>query len=340
MNRLFKKNLKKCINKSFILFSFLCISLTGCSKAKVQKSVAVFVPGIIADSPIYSKMVDGVKSAAEKFNLTKTENEKVSVFIFEAGTNQAEWSSQLTALCAEARYDCIISSNPSLPELTEPLAKQFPSQKFILLDAMKEGNPNIVTVRYKQDEAAFISGYAAGLMSKSKKIGLITAQEYPVMNEIILPNFEKGLRAADVYEKVDFRIVGNWYDAKKGAELADAMSASGVDVILPICGGASQGVIASAKEHQTMLCWFDSNSYSSAPGLVISCVSSLQEKLAEEMTLKYFNDQIEWGTFSELGMKDGYVKLVDDDEFYINTVPEEIRKKINAEIENIMKSSE
>lgn len=323
------------VKKSISILSFGLILFTGCSKSTGQKSVAVFVPGIIADSPIYAKMVDGVKEAAAEFNSTKTEENKVDVFIFEAGTNQAEWSSQLTALCAEGKYDCIFSSNPSLPELTEPLTKQFPKQKFILLDAMKEGNENITTVRYKQDEAAFISGFIAGLMSKSKKIGLITAQEYPVMNEIILPNFEKGSKAAGLTDSIDFRIVGNWYDAKKGAELADAMSASGVDVILPICGGASQGVVASAKEHNTMLCWFDSNSYSSAPGLVISCVASLQEKLSKEMALKYFDDKIEWGTFAELGMKDGYVKLVDDDPLYLQTVPEEIRKKVDEEISKI-----
>lgn len=338
MNVLNKSKAVKCL----VALSLASLALTGCSKNKskavtggTSKSIAVFVPGIIADSPIYAKMVEGVQKAVEENNNDGDKMHPASVKIFEAGTDQTQWSSQLTALCAEAKYDCIISSNPSLPELTEPLTKQFPSQKFILLDAMKEENENITTVRYKQDEAAFISGYIAGMMSKSKKIGLITAQEYPVMNEIILPNFEKGSKAAGLTQSVDFRIVGNWYDAKKGAELADAMSASGVDVILPICGGASQGVVASAKEHKTMLCWFDSNSYSSAPGLVISCVSSLQEKLAKEMTLKFLKDEIKWGTFTELGMKDGYVKLVDDDPLYIETVPEDIRKKVNEEIKKI-----
>ena len=332
------KNKKNACRVLAVLFTALALSaFTGCSKnagsKKTGKSIAVYIPGIMADSPIYAKLAAGAEAAVESFNATAKEGEKAEIKIVEGGTNQAEWPGHLTTLCAEGNYDVIISSNPSLPELCEPLTKQFPNQKFILLDAMKEGNSSIVTARYAQDESAFMTGYVAGLMTKTNKIGLITAQEYPVMNEIILPGYEKGAKAANDKVEVDFRIVGNWYDAKKGAELADAMSASGVDVILPICGGACQGVIASAKEHGTKLCFFDSNSYSAAPGQVISCVETLQEKLTERLTLEFLNGKTVWGSFNEYGMKDGLVKFNDTDPLYIESVPEEIRNKIAKQLE-------
>lgn len=329
------KNKKLMCGALAVLFTALAV--TGCSKkggaVKSAKSIAVYVPGIMADSPIYAKLAAGAEAAVESFDANAKDGQKAEIKIVEGGTNQAEWPGHLTTLCAEGKYDVIISSNPSLPELVEPLTKQFPKQKFILLDAMKEGNENIVTARYAQDESAFMTGYVAGLMTKTNKIGLITAQEYPVMNEIILPGFEKGAKEANDKVTVDFRIVGNWYDAKKGAELADAMSASGVDVILPICGGACQGVIASAKEHGTKLCFFDSNSYSAVPGQVISCVETLQEKLTERLTLEFLNGKTKWGSFNEYGMKDGLVKFNDTDPLYIESVPEEIRNKIAKQLE-------
>lgn len=332
-------NLKKQCKKIFSVMGIfaLAVSFSGCAKKDSgKKSIAVFIPGIMADSPIYATLAKGVTEACDRFNEGKSEEEKCPLYVFEAGTNQAEWSGQLTSLCATGKYSVIISSNPSLPELAEPLTKQFPNQKFIFLDAMMENNMSMATVRYKQDEAAYLTGYIAGLMSKAKKIGLITAQEYPVMNNIILPGYEKGAKDACPEISVDFRIVGNWYDAKKGAELADAMASSGVDVILPICGGAGQGVIASAKENKTYLCWFDSNTFESAPGLVISCAVSLQQKLACEMTQEYLEGKTVWGSFRELGMKDGYIKFVDDDPLYEKTVPENVREKMKEQVSKII----
>ena len=325
-----KKILKKIV---LLVISTLAFNFVGCSKNdKDAKAIAVFVPGIIEDSPIYAKMVTGVKEAVEEFNIGKTKSKKVELVVFEAGTNQSEWFSQITSLAATQKYDVIFSSNPSLPELIKPLLTQFPNQKFIFADAFFEGSENMVTVSYKQGESAYLTGYIAGLMTKSNKIGLISAQEYPIMNNEILPEFKKGANASNLNVTVDFRIVGNWWDAKKGAELADAMNLNGVDVIPPICGGAVQGVIASAKEHNFYLCGFDSNTYKSAPNLVISCVVNLQEKLCKELTLDYLNNKIQWGTAKSVGIKEGYIKFVDDDPLYIQTVPENVRNEIAAQI--------
>lgn len=319
--------------KIFILSSISLALFAGCSKKEESvKSIAVFVPGIIEDSPIYAKMVTGVENAVAEFNYGKSEEKKVELFVFEAGTNQSEWFSQMTSLVASQKYDMIFSSNPSLPELVMPLTQQFPQQKFVFADAFCENNQSMATVSYKQEESSYLTGYIAGLMTKSNKIGLIAAQEYPIMNNIIMPEYERGAKASNPNVTVDFRIVGNWWDAKKGAELADAMNLNGVDVILPICGGAVQGVIASAKEHQFYLCGFDSNTYKNAPGLVISCVVNLQEQLCKELTLEYLNDKIKWGTAKSVGIKEGYIKFIDDDPLYVQTVPENIRNEISLQI--------
>ena len=49
-----------------VIGSFAAVS---CSGKKVQtQSVAVFIPGIIADSPIYEMLADGVKNAVDSYN--------------------------------------------------------------------------------------------------------------------------------------------------------------------------------------------------------------------------------------------------------------------------------
>ena len=320
-----------------ILFTiFLTCIVVSCKPvAPKQLSVAVFIPGICADSPTYAMLRDGVTQAVDEWNEGKPLEQAAKLYVLEAGTNQAEWPSKITALAAEQKYDVIISSNPSLPEIVLPVIEQFPNQKFILMDAEYSGSQNICTVCYNQYEQAYLTGYIAGLMSESHKIGLVAAQEYPVMNNIIWPYFEKGAQDADHASYVAFRVVGNWYDANKGAMLADILYDEGVDVILPICGGAAQGVITSAVNHNFYITWFDNNGFDKAPGNIISSTVMKQEELSALMTADFLNGKTKWGTAKTLGVKDGYVDFVQDDPLYISTVPADIRSQMASLVEDI-----
>jgi simple sugar transport system substrate-binding protein len=323
------------MKKSILVLLSSLILFCGCTGVSKKHSIAVFIPGICADSPTYAMLRDGVIRALDEYNYGKELEQKSLLYILEAGTNQSEWPAKLTALAAEQKYDVIISSNPSLPEIVTPIIEQFPQQKFILLDAECSGNNNICTVCYNQYEQSYLTGYIAGLMTRSNKLGLIAAQEYPVMNNIIYPYFEKGAKDANGLTSVDFRIVGNWYDASKGAMLADVLYQSGVDVILPICGGASQGVINSAINNNFYITWFDNNGFDKAPGHIISSTVMKQEELAELMTTEFLNGKTAWGTAKMLGIKEGYVDFVQDDPLYEKTVPADIRAKMNQLLDDI-----
>lgn len=323
---------------ALLLPAFFC----SCSKQETHKatSIAVFVPGIMADSPIYANLAKGIEDAVQEYNASLSDGqEKAEVYVMEAGTNQAEWATKLTSLAAAGTYGVIISSNPSLPEIAQPLTERFPQQKFIFLDAALDGNNSIACISYDQTVQSYLSGYIAGLFSKTHKVGLIAAQEYPVMNNILHPYFAKGAADAVSGTTCDFRLVGNWYDGAKGAELTDAMFAAGVDVILPICGGASQGVISSATEHNIHLTWFDENAFAKAPGVIISCCMVQQRQAAKETTLNYLAGKTNWGNTKVVGFTDGYIEFITDDPLYTQTVPQDIRNKMDELIRSLKEGS-
>jgi simple sugar transport system substrate-binding protein len=185
--------------------------------AKEGVSIAVFIPGVMAGSPIYEMLAEGTKKAAEDFDAANP-GTSVSVTVIEGGFNQAEWESQVTTLAASGTYHLIVSSNPSLPVIVSSVSAKFPKQKFLLLDGEMAGNPSVYTLRYNQREQAYMAGHLAALASletagAAKTLGLVAAQEYPVMNNVILPGFIEGAKAVDPDFNVDFRIVGNWFDA-------------------------------------------------------------------------------------------------------------------------------
>ena len=326
---------------SILLFLVLGILLfSGCkNKENAAKeiqpakgvSIAVFIPGVMAGSPIYEMLADGTKKAAEDFAVTAGVPAP-EVTVIEGGFIQADWETQVTTLAASGTYDLLVSSNPSLPEIVSSVSAKFPKQKFLLLDGELAGNPNVYTLRYNQREQAYMAGYIAALVSLEekasvKRIGLVAAQEYPVMNNVILPGFTEGAGAVDPGFSVDFRVVGNWFDAAKAAELAAGMIRAGVKVLLPIAGGAGTGVIQAASEAGAKLVWFDTNGYAQRPGTIIGSAILRQDRAAYEKVLLYLKGSLPFGQAEIAGIKDGYIDFVEDDPLYIAAVSQAVREK-------------
>ena len=299
-------------------------------------SVGVFVPGVVAGSPLYEQLVAGAERAVSEF-------ENASIKVVEGGFNQAEWTEKMTSLAAGGEYDVIISSNPSMPFVCMDVAKSFPDQKFIFFDAYFDGNPQFATFLYNQVEQTYFLGYLAGLVTKSDmaganpdlKLGMIVAQQYPALDKMMRPGFEKGAKAVDPGITVDFRVIGNWYDANKAADLANAMFDIGVDGIMTICGGANQGVINAAKERGKYVYFMDSNEYAQAPGTILGCGVLEQERLVYEVMTEAIQGKVEFGTASILHARDGYVDFIDTDPLYTDNVPADIQADLKVVVDQI-----
>ena len=308
----------------------LCVVLPFAAFAQSQPfKIAVFVPGVVAGSPLYEQMVTGTQKAVKEFS-------SASMKVIEAGFNQGEWQEKMTSLAATGEYDVIVTSNPAMPFITSEVAKVFPKQKFLHLDAFFAGNPQIYSMLYNQVEQAYFMGYLGGLVTTSKmkganadlKAGMIVAQEYPALTKMMRPGYEQGLKAVNPGISIDYRVIGNWYDANKAADLANSMIDAGVDVILTIAGGANQGVIKAAKERGKYVLFFDSNEYKIAPGTIVGCAVLNQEKAAYERVMKAIEGLLPFGTAEIVNAKAGYVDFADADPLYTSSVPEDVRKKM------------
>ncbi|MDR0378194.1 MAG: BMP family ABC transporter substrate-binding protein [Spirochaetaceae bacterium] len=294
-------------------------------------SVLVYITGMLAGSPPYELLAAG----AERFAAA---HEGVTVKIYEAGFNQAEWEEQLTSLVASGEYDIVLGSNPSLPEICVSVGEKFPRQKFIITDAQYEGNPQICTYLYNQYEQSLYLGYLAGLVTVSgmpranpaKRLGFIAAQEYPLLNNHILPGFLAGAKLADPDITVDFRVIGNWYDANKAAELAGSMIDAGADVFAVIAGGAAQGLIKTAGERGAYIVYHNTNEYRAAPGVILGCGLMKQEKLVEEILSDAAAGKVQYGVSRTVGAAEGYLDFIADDPGYRDYVPPEIQAKFAA----------
>jgi simple sugar transport system substrate-binding protein len=294
-------------------------------------SVLVYITGMTAGSPTYELLAEGAGNFAAS-------RDNVTVKVYEAGFNQAEWEEQLTSLVASGEYDLVLGSNPSLPEICVNVGKKFPNQKFIITDAEYSGSAQISTYLYNQYEQSLFLGYLAGLITTSnmphanaaKKLGFIAAQEYPLLNRHIVPAFLAGARMADPAIELDFRIIGNWFDAGKASDLAGSMIESGVDVFASIAGGAAQGMIRAAEEKGAYVVFHNTNEYKTAPGVIVGCGIIEQKRLVEEILADALGGKIAWGTAKTVGVRDGYIGFVSGDPGYTAYIPREIRERFDA----------
>ena len=332
------QNLKSvCIITLFLAaFSFLSASGQEEDNSLTAYEIAVFVPGVLEGSPTYEEMDRGVRNAAEQRNLAVT--------TVEAGFNQGEWKDRLTSVAAEGKYNLIVTSNPALTELCREVKAMFPEQQFLVLDGENKPDDSLTVFSYNHKEQAFLAGFLAAHASLSEldnlsgsyKLGLIAGQTYPDMDRAIVPGFVMGMKSVDPRFELDFRVVGNWYDAAKSAELAESMYRSGVDVILPIAGGANQGVLSAAKKEGKYIVWFDSPGTDAAPGVILGSAIVRQEQAAQEMVLGLIDGVLEQGDLKEGTIKDGYVLIDEEEEAYGKYVPSGVRQKVAFQMEQFV----
>ena len=117
--------------------------------------------------------------------------------------------------------------------------------------------------------------------------------------------------------------------------MANSMMDAGVDVILTICGGANQGVIAAAQDRGRYVVYMDSAAYDLAPGTIVGCSELMQERAVIEALTKAVDGELAWGESRIVNTADGYVAFVDEPSEYADAVPQDIRAALSVILEEI-----
>lgn len=303
-------------------------------------SILVYISGNLAGSPPYQKLNNGALEFAKT-------HEDVTIKTYEAGYNQAEWESQLTSLVASNKYDIVLTTNPSLPEICDNISKKFPNQKFLITDAYFSGNENISTYEFNQYQQSYILGRLAAMIARSdlenirntNKLGFVLSQEYPLITEQILPGYLEGARSIDQNFEIDKRVIGNWYDADKANELANSIIDNGSDVIATISGGASTGVINSAKNKNAYIVFHNDNIYSQAPGVILGCGAMKQDDLAYKILEDAYTNEINWGSAEVLSIDSGFIGFYSEDPLFKDYLPSNIQNEFISWLDDVKKGT-
>lgn len=157
------------------------------------------------------------------------------------------------------------------------VSRDFPNQKFACIDyALKPGEqlpPNMVALKFKEEEGSCLVGAIAGLLTKTHTVGFIGGMKIPLIKKFEA-GYQAGVRMVNPKAQVLVGYAGVTGEAfknpGKGKELALSQFGQGADIIFHAAGSTGLGLFEAAREKGKLAIGVDSDQYGEAPGVVLT----------------------------------------------------------------------
>jgi basic membrane protein A len=166
--------------------------------------------------------------------------------------SSSDYVPNLSALARQG-YSLVIGVGFTEIQALETVAKQFPKTHFAIVDVSNadEGNlPNVEGLLFKEQEAGYLAGYAAGLAAKAKgahTVSSVGGQKQPPVDRYIA-GFQAGAKAADPGIKTLNGYSNDFTAQPKCKEVALGQIAEGSVVVFQVAGGCGLGALDAAHE--------------------------------------------------------------------------------------------
>ena len=201
-----------------------------------------------------------------------------------------------------------IGVGPQMADAIAQVAPNFSDDAFLLVDAVVD-SPNVASITFREQEAAFLAGVAAAWTTKTNRVGIIGGQNVPAVERV-----EYGFRAAIQVENpgcvVSTAYADTFEDPALGKELALAQFADDVDIIFVIAGATGLGAYEAAKEQGDgrWIIGSDVDRDFAAPGVQL-CVARKGIDTAVYLTAQAVADGAFTAGTQELGLAENGVSL-------------------------------
>ena len=168
----------------------------------------------------------------------------------------ADYIPNLTALARQG-YDLVIGVGFTEIQAMAAVAKQFPNTHFAIVDvsnADEGGLKNVEGLLFKEQEAGYLAGYAAGLAAKArggKAVSTVGGQKQPPVDRYIA-GYQAGAKAAFPGVKTLNGYSQDFANQAKCKEVALNQIAGGSVVVFQVAGGCGLGALDAAKEKKRL----------------------------------------------------------------------------------------
>lgn len=307
------------------------LSLTGCKPTttgpKTDK-VVYLINGALGDNAFYDSGQQGIDNIKSQYAVeTRTIECNFDAGKYDPGLEAATQYSDVVFVISYAFEDSL-----------KAMADKYPDKIFVNIDTIVENSKGTITsIKYIEEESAFLAGVCAGLtttdmsiknVNADKIVGVVAAADDPVVMAFVKA-YEDGVHYVDTAIKVE-RVVlaGIWDDPAKGKQAALSLYDKKCDVVFQVAAATGLGVLQAAKERGLYAIGVDTNQNDIEPGYVIASDIKDVGKTIEEVYKTIKDGTYKPGQVVKYGLKTGTVDLVT--EATVPVLPQSILDRIST----------
>lgn len=308
------KKLEKILMITLILIitifvvSALGVNMNNSSSTKEEKSLkvaVVFTGSGLGDKSFNDLIYDGLLKAQKELGVE---------FDYAEPIYPEEYEKSIMEFAETQEYQLIIAIGPEQEGDVKAVSKEYPNQKFTLIDSKLDAK-NISSIYTRWEEQAFLNGVISGILSKDEyektksisKAGIILGMEVPHLREGAI-GFEAGFKYINPDGEVITAVVNDFKNPLKARETALLMYSKGVKYIQHLAGASGLGVFLAAKERGGYAFGVDENQNYFDPSVIISTATRYMNQIIFN-EIKYMNDNT-WNDGVHLsGLKEGIIDI-------------------------------
>ncbi len=211
--------------------------------------------GRINDGTFNQYAYEGMEAAADDLELDTTYIET---------TAQTDYANNIDT-CLQEGYDIIVTVGFLLADATKVAAEANPETYFIGVDQfLADGPTNYVGIQFREDQAGFLVGYIASLVTESNVVAGVYGLDIPPVVKF-RNGFEMGVAYGEAESGETIEKLGVYIDdfvaPDRGASAAEQFIGEGADVIFGAGGQTGSGGILAAAGQGVYVIGVDQDEY-------------------------------------------------------------------------------
>ena len=279
--------MKKILAMALALVLALSMSAVAFAENKTVKVGVVTDVGGVNDKSFNQTTWEGLEALA-------AENSAFEVNYLESKA-ESDYATNIETFIDED-YDLIICVGYMLANACREAAETYPDQKFAIIDDnTNEDLPNVACLMFSQQQASYLVGIVAGMMTKSNVVGYVQGMYSDSMNLFDI-GYIAGVKSVNPDAEVLQYNANTFADPTIGSAAATDMITKGADVIYHAAGGTGSGVIEACATNKVWAIGVDTDQSPLAPDYVVTSAMKRVDTAAQDISLAVLNDTFQSGT--------------------------------------------
>ena len=288
--------------KVLLLSTVVAVGTWGCAKndkistKEPYKISLILDEGGVNDQSFNQSSWEGALRAKEQYD--------VEVNYIESKSESEYLANVETAIDDDA--DLIIGVGFKLTDTIEEASKNYPNQKFAIIDGNYEEIPsNVQSILFNEEEAGYCVGLIASKMTKTNTLGFVGGMSIPSVDGFKI-GFERALKEENPNIKLLTQYANSFTDSAKGKAIAQNMIKEGADIIFTAGGGVNAGAWEACVEANIKSIGVDMPSSQFSPSIITSALKRVDVGV-ESVIKDLINNKFEGGKVKMFDLSNGGV---------------------------------